>query len=143
MPVIRQAAGVAVFLHDGRLLLGLHAHDGRWATIGGAVEPGETPEEAARREVHEEVGLAVTTLEPLGHFANSPMYGVTYPNGDVVSYAVDMFATVIEAGTEPKADRDEIRDVAWAGREHLAALHLAPDMAEIVPAAFAWFDARS
>ncbi|WP_420360753.1 NUDIX hydrolase [Actinopolymorpha rutila] len=45
MSPTREAAGVAVFSPDGHLLLGRHAHDGRWATIGGAVEPGETPRE--------------------------------------------------------------------------------------------------
>lgn len=30
-----------------------------WAVPGGGIEPGESPEEAARREVHEELGLDV------------------------------------------------------------------------------------
>jgi 8-oxo-dGTP diphosphatase len=39
-----------------------------WAFIGGKVEPGETPAEAAVREVAEETGLAVEAVEPeIGH----------------------------------------------------------------------------
>ena len=33
---------------------------------GGGIEPGESPEEAVRREVHEELGIALTLVEPLG-----------------------------------------------------------------------------
>ncbi len=35
-----------------------------WCPVGGAMEPGETPEEAIRREVFEETGLANFELGP-------------------------------------------------------------------------------
>jgi len=53
------AAGTAVFDDQGRLLLGRHIDDDQWATIGGSMEPGESPQEAALRELREETGLAV------------------------------------------------------------------------------------
>lgn len=53
--------GVSVVICKGRLvLLGkrLTSHGvGHWCTPGGHIEFGETPEEAARREVMEETGL--------------------------------------------------------------------------------------
>jgi 8-oxo-dGTP diphosphatase len=40
---------------------------GQWYLPGGAVDPGETPEEAALRELHEEAGLAIDgELELIG-----------------------------------------------------------------------------
>lgn len=38
-------------------------HQGKWNGLGGKLEPGETPEECARREVLEESGLWVKSME--------------------------------------------------------------------------------
>jgi 8-oxo-dGTP pyrophosphatase MutT (NUDIX family) len=62
-----------VVLHDahGRVLVQLREPDkpygGMWGLVGGHIEPGETPEDAARREVREETGFAVGDLTPFGH----------------------------------------------------------------------------
>lgn len=37
-------------------------HEGKWNGLGGKLEPGETPEECARREICEESGLDVSQL---------------------------------------------------------------------------------
>ncbi|GAA5080567.1 8-oxo-dGTP pyrophosphatase MutT (NUDIX family) [Thermocatellispora tengchongensis] len=60
-PTERPAARVICFDGEGRVLL-LHWRDpvdGRtqWEPPGGGIDPGETPLEAARRELHEETGL--------------------------------------------------------------------------------------
>jgi 8-oxo-dGTP pyrophosphatase MutT (NUDIX family) len=44
----------------------LSSHGGQWALPGGRIDPGETPQEAALREMHEEVGLALSPADVLG-----------------------------------------------------------------------------
>ena len=65
--------GVGGFVHkDGKVLLIRRKFDpnkGRWAPPGGLLELGEDPEEAARREVREELGLEVE-VEGLLQVAN-------------------------------------------------------------------------
>ena len=49
-------AGGAAFLLCRRAAK-LNRHSGQWALPGGRTDPGETPEDTARRELHEELGL--------------------------------------------------------------------------------------
>lgn len=57
--------------HDAALLLTRRAlqmrkHAGQWALPGGRMDAGETPEQAALRELHEEVGLLLPPDRVLG-----------------------------------------------------------------------------
>jgi 8-oxo-dGTP pyrophosphatase MutT (NUDIX family) len=68
-PVLRVAARVVVLDAADRVLLVrfTETQGGRtwWATPGGALEPGETHQQAARRELLEEAGLAKVELSPV------------------------------------------------------------------------------
>lgn len=46
-------------VHNGAVLLRLHDKYHIWLSVGGHIEPGEDPNQAALREVKEEVGLDV------------------------------------------------------------------------------------
>ena len=51
---------------DGRVLLIRHLYRKRWGIPGGLLQRGETPADAARREVLEEVGLDIDLIgEPM------------------------------------------------------------------------------
>jgi 8-oxo-dGTP pyrophosphatase MutT (NUDIX family) len=54
----RRAFSVAIFArHGGAVLVVRHRRLGTWLPVGGELEAGETPLEAARRELREETGL--------------------------------------------------------------------------------------
>ena len=65
---LRPAARAIVVDEDERVLLVRFEFPGQrpvWATVGGGLEPGETPEQAVRRELAEEAGLDGVELGPL------------------------------------------------------------------------------
>jgi 8-oxo-dGTP diphosphatase len=75
--------GVAVF-RDGRILLAQRIHPdkpgyGLWAMPGGTIEEGETPEQAADREVTEETGLQVVRLERLPDWHWTDLWNPLHP----------------------------------------------------------------
>jgi ADP-ribose pyrophosphatase YjhB (NUDIX family) len=107
----------------GRVLLVRHAghHDG-WAVLGGCIDPGEIPEDAAIREAWEEIGVQVRLRRLLGVFGG-PDYEVTYPNGDRAAYVTAVYEAGIVSGTPAPSD-GELSDVAWFGPRELRELTL-------------------
>ncbi len=95
----------------GRLLLVRLIDTGNWATIGGAVEPDESPRDCAVREAEEEAGVTVELGKILGVFGGRE-YRVTYPNGDESAYVVTVFDATVAGGT-PRPDGDETSEVGW------------------------------
>jgi 8-oxo-dGTP pyrophosphatase MutT (NUDIX family) len=77
---------VTAVIQDGdRFLLARQRDTSRWSLIGGGVEPGEHPEDAVRREVEEELGVAATVRGIVGAYGGKALEAV-YPNGDEVGY---------------------------------------------------------
>jgi ADP-ribose pyrophosphatase len=67
---------VLPFLPDDRVLMVrqfryVSGESHRWEMPTGGVHPGETPEEAAQRELREEVGHGAARLEPVSTFYSS------------------------------------------------------------------------
>ncbi|KAM9474415.1 oxidized purine nucleoside triphosphate hydrolase-like [Salvelinus alpinus] len=61
---------LVLVVQPGRVLLGMKKRGfgaGKWNGFGGKVQPGETIEEAARRELQEESGLTVDALDKIGN----------------------------------------------------------------------------
>lgn len=88
---------VAAIVHDvaGRILLQL-THDDEWSLPAGAIEPGESPEDAVVREVAE--GLHVSPARLVGVLGGSKCR-VTYRNGDEVEYVVTVYECEIQRGS--------------------------------------------
>ena len=108
---------------EGRVLLAWPAGTSEgWGTVGGAVDPGESPAEAAIREAREEIGVEVR-LGPLLDVLGGPDYEVTYPNGDRVAYVSAVYEATVVDGVPAPAD-GELSKVSWFTREELPALPL-------------------
>ncbi len=66
---MRKVLTLCLVLQDGRVLLGMKKRGfgmGRWNGFGGKVEEGETIAEAAKREMQEECGVVIETMEQVG-----------------------------------------------------------------------------
>jgi 8-oxo-dGTP pyrophosphatase MutT (NUDIX family) len=98
------------FNERNEVLLNRRTDTGRWATIGGAVEPGgESPAEAAVRETLEETGLLVAVERVSGVYTLPAM---VYPNGDKVQSVIIAFRCRSVSGVPRPAD-DESSDVRY------------------------------
>lgn len=108
----KPAIAAAVIVQDGRLLLvRRRVAEGSlsWQFPAGAVEQGETFEQAAVRETAEETGLAVEAVKLLGERA--------HPNtGRLMGYV----ACDVKSGTAYVADADELADLAWVAPDEFS-----------------------
>jgi 8-oxo-dGTP pyrophosphatase MutT (NUDIX family) len=128
------SATIALFDDAGRLLVGRAADSGRWVTIGGAIDPGETPANAAIREAREEAGLDVAIRRLIGVFSG-PEFLVTYGNGDRTHYVVSMFEAHTTGGT-PAADGHELSELAYVSQAEATVLPAAPITRVLMERAF-------
>ena len=61
--------------YQGKILLSRHKNRTTWETQGGHIEPGETPLDAAKRELWEESGALEFTIEPVCDYYASDEIG--------------------------------------------------------------------
>jgi len=122
------AASVAIVRRDDVLLIQRNRAPsaGLWTLPGGRLEPGETPEECAERELAEELGLRVFGLRPLLVLTHK-------------GFRLQTFATQAYDG-EIMPDANEIRDWRWVKPMQMRGLETTPQLGEVVEAAFRIFD---
>ncbi|GAA3958676.1 hypothetical protein GCM10023085_46360 [Actinomadura viridis] len=108
------AALVAVWRED-RLLMVLDRYRGRWELPGGMIDPGESPREAAVRELREETGLVAARVSAAGHarFVLGPERRVEY----AALFTAALPATVVDdaACVAAFAANEEIAALGWWG----------------------------
>jgi NAD+ diphosphatase len=98
----RIAPAVIVLVCDGpRLLLTHVGNRPFWALVAGFLEPGETLEQCAAREVREETGIAV---DDLSYFGSQPW---PFPSQVMVGF------TARYAGGEIVVDPKELDEAGW------------------------------
>ncbi|NYG55255.1 NAD(+) diphosphatase [Nocardioides perillae] len=96
---------------DERCLLGRSPAwpPGRYSTLAGFVEPGETMEDAVRREVHEETGVLVGAVD---YFGSQPW---PLPASLMVGFTARASSTAVAV------DGEEVEDARWWTRDELRA----------------------
>ncbi len=91
-------ASAVIFDARGRILAQTR-YDFDWLSIpGGAMEPGETLLQTARREVEEETGITAE-IRGLAGLLTHPRYNLRYPNGDQVQQWTAIFWGEAAGGT--------------------------------------------
>lgn len=106
----RTDPAVIVLVTQGdRCLLGRQPNwpEGRYSTIAGFVEPGESLEDAVRREVYEETNVRVSAV----HYHSSQPW--PFPSSLMLGFIADA------ATTEIKLNDGELEDARWFSREEL------------------------
>ena len=92
---------VVMSRYQGKILLSRHKDRDTWETQGGHIEPGETPLEAARRELYEESGAMEFDIRPVfDYWAGDERGGAS---GQVFA------ATIRTLSPLPKSEMAEVR----------------------------------
>lgn len=123
------AASVAL-LRGGQVLLIQRARapwEGAWSLPGGRLEPGETAEDCAARELREELGLQVAALRPVARLVLGES-----------RFRLQVFGTEVFDGDI--APNDEIAAWQWVRRGEEAGLITTPHLSEVLGQAFGLFD---
>jgi 8-oxo-dGTP pyrophosphatase MutT (NUDIX family) len=125
---------VMVFDDERRLLLAKSAETDLWITIGGIVEPDESPADAAVRECREETGVLAELTAIMGVFGG-PAFRVRYQNGDTTSYVATVFQARVVGG-EARPDGVETSSVGFFSREETDSLSMSKMTRQLVAHAF-------
>lgn len=104
------AAIIVIVEHDGRCLLGRQRQwpAGRYSTLAGFVEPGESLEDAVRREVAEESGVRVGAV----HYHSSQPWPM--PASLMVGFTAEALSPQIQLRD------DELEDARWFSADEIA-----------------------
>lgn len=114
LEVIRHPGAAAALVHDGRgrvCLLHQYRHpaDGWvWEVPAGKMDPGETPEDSARRELEEEAGVLAEQWQPLGAVLTAPAF---------TDERIHLFLARASAGAPTQHAPGEVLTVHWLAAE--------------------------
>jgi 8-oxo-dGTP pyrophosphatase MutT (NUDIX family) len=110
--------GACVLLcRNNQLLLQRRSDNGLWALPGGSMEPGETLEVVAKRELFEETGLEAKHLELFHVFSGKNLY-YKYPHGDEVYNVVSAYVCTNFDGVL-KEDGVEVQELQYFSYEEI------------------------
>ena len=124
MKTVRVAAGI--IQRDNEVLAvqrGYGEMDGLWEFPGGKIDANETPEEACRRELLEELDVRITSLQDF--------YTLEYDYPDF-HLSMSCFLCHLDEESGEPARNDHQRDMRWVHKSSLATLEWMPADIELV-----------
>jgi 8-oxo-dGTP pyrophosphatase MutT (NUDIX family) len=133
----RSAARVILMDDDGRVLV-MRGHDVNqperswWFTVGGGIDPGETPEQAALRETREEVGIVLAAEDLIGPVLTRTgifeFFAETCRQYEVFYLARTPHPVEVNADGWTAAEQELLDEIAW-----LTAAELRDQPLEVFP----------
>ncbi len=103
------SAGGIVFNSKGQVLVTQHSQNKHWSFPKGLIDPGQTSEQAALREVREEGGVEAEIVDKIGY--NKYVYTL---NGEKIFKVVTYFLMKYKSGN-PKDHDFEVEEAGWYG----------------------------
>ena len=112
---------VVIIQNDNHQVLLQHRKDGNWGLPGGLMEPGESLEETATREVYEETGLTLKRVTLSELFSGPDLY-LKLKNGDEL-YSVTALYLCNDYKGELVSDSTESHEVSFCDVDDLPSLN--------------------
>jgi 8-oxo-dGTP pyrophosphatase MutT (NUDIX family) len=148
-------ASCAVFDRQaGTVLLVHHLLTGQWQFPGGHVDPDETGDECAVREVFEETGVRAELWAPgrldmpYGRWLPAPLMVEEFPapanpGGEPAHRHIDLlYVATADSGGALRAQEDEVAGVAWLPVATIGAARVRPEVPAAVGLAWAYLTER-
>ena len=110
-PLIMAGACVILVNSNNELLLQLRKDNNCWGLAGGSLEIGESLEQVAKRELHEETGLIANILSLFNVYSGEDFY-YKYPHGDEVYNVVTAYICRDYEGVL-KRDENEVEELKF------------------------------
>ena len=127
MSITPTLAASAACFRDGKVLIAKRIKPSLWSLPGGRIEPGETPEAAAMRELFEETGV---TAEAVGLAGEAEVVRKD-ENGEILArFRIFAYAARWQAGEAVPGP--EAAEVAWVTPEEIAAYSATEGLLPIV-----------